>query len=329
MNTKQGNANRAVRLTQIQHFLHQHPAGLTTRELSGLCNVSIRNIQRDLLLLQSDLHIPLERKSCDRYVISREYLLPPVAYSLYEALVLFLALRLLVRQTDESNPYMQSAVLKLISLMPVPLAAQMRQSVEFIGRKPLNTDEIGVFEKVSLAWGTRKRLRILYRSLLHGEKAREWYINPYFVEMTGVGFSTYLIGYAESGERMGICTFKLNRIEEAEIIDADFDVPHELNMDEMLSSAWGVIYGEEVQVKLRFSPAVTRRVKETRWHLSQKIEDLEDGGCVLTVRVGSTLEMTPWIRGWGPDVEVLEPLELREQFKGWAERLDRMYNQVA
>jgi predicted DNA-binding transcriptional regulator YafY len=36
--------------------------------------------------------------------------------------------------------------------------------------------------------------------------------------------------------------------------------------------------------------------------------------------------MTPWIRGWGPDVEVLEPAELREQFRGWAERLREMYN---
>jgi predicted DNA-binding transcriptional regulator YafY len=42
--------------------------------------------------------------------------------------------------------------------------------------------------------------------------------------------------------------------------------------------------------------------------------------------VYSTLEMTPWIRGWGPDVEVIEPIELRQQFKVWAERLGKMYN---
>ncbi|MBT9143313.1 MAG: hypothetical protein DDT29_01713 [Dehalococcoidia bacterium] len=36
----------------------------------------------------------------------------------------------------------------------------------------------------------------------------------------------------------------------------------------------------------------------------QEIQDLPDGGCLLTVKNRSTLEITPWIRGWGPDVEV-------------------------
>jgi predicted DNA-binding transcriptional regulator YafY len=37
--------------------------------------------------------------------------------------------------------------------------------------------------------------------------------------------------------------------------------------------------------------------------------------------------MTPWIRGWGVDVEVLQPDSLRNEFKGWAKELDRIYNQ--
>lgn len=78
-------------------------------------------------------------------------------------------------------------------------------------------------------------------------------------------------------------------------------------------------------MKLKFAPGVTRRVKETTWHPSQKIEDLPDGGCLFTVRVGSTLEMTPWIRGWGPDVEVLEPSALRDEFKKWAYEQYVMY----
>jgi predicted DNA-binding transcriptional regulator YafY len=97
-------------------------------------------------------------------------------------------------------------------------------------------------------------------------------------------------------------------------------------MDDLLSSAWGVMYGEEIPIKLKFSRDVTRRVKESIWHPSQTLKDLPDGSCLLTMHVGSTLEMTPWIRGWGPDVEVLEPLELRNQFKMWADRVKEMYN---
>ncbi len=37
------------------------------------------------------------------------------------------------------------------------------------------------------------------------------------------------------------------------------------------------------------------------------IADLPGGGCSMTVRIGNTLEMVPWIRSWGPEVEVLAP----------------------
>jgi len=321
---KHHSTTRLVRLTQIQHFLHQNPHGLTTKELANLCGTAVRTIQRDLLILQSDLHIPLIDKKYDRYGILQDYLLPPVSYSVYEALIIFLAARLIIRQTDEYNPHLRSAISKLTSSLPEPLATQLSQSLQKIALKPSSPEELDIFEKVSLAWVTRKRLRITYHSF-HRERVEEWYVNPYFVEITGVGFSIYLIGYAECGERMGIYTFKLNRIQKAEIIDENYEMPHEIRMDELLSSSWGVIWGEESQVKLRFSPAVARRVKESIWHPSQAINDLPDGGCLMTLKVSSTLEITPWLRGWGPDVEVLEPPELRNKFKGWARDMGEIY----
>ena len=46
-----------------------------------------------------------------------EYVLPPVSYSLYEALVLFLAARLIIRQTDDNNPHIKSALIKLTAVI--------------------------------------------------------------------------------------------------------------------------------------------------------------------------------------------------------------------
>ena len=37
------------------------------------------------------------------------------------------------------------------------------------------------------------------------------------------------------------------------------------------------------------------------------------GTCTMTSMVNHALEMRPWIRGWGPDCEVLEPEDLRRQ----------------
>ena len=41
--------------------------------------------------------------------------------------------------------------------------------------------------------------------------------------------------------------------------------------------------------------------------------DEPDGGCKLRLRVKHSLEMKPWIRGWGPECEVLAPMELRQE----------------
>ena len=87
MRYKDNDTTRIARLTQIQHLLHKNQIGLTAKELATLCDTTVRTIQRDLLVLQSDLHIPIIKKGLDRWGIIKDYILPPVAYSLYEALV--------------------------------------------------------------------------------------------------------------------------------------------------------------------------------------------------------------------------------------------------
>jgi len=86
--------------------------------------------------------------------------------------------------------------------------------------------------------------------------------------------------------------------------------------------------GEEtIRVVLRFSPQVKRRVLETRWHPSQEtIEDPEKTGWLRwQVDVADTLDLLPWVRGWGADVEVLEPKELKMSIVRDVKRLSRMY----
>ena len=314
---------RSTRLTQIQHLLHKNPRGLTTRELAELCGVCVRTIQRDVLGLQADLGVPLTQEG-DRYSILDSYVLPPVSLSLYEAMALFLASRLVHRQTDEGNPHIQTALAKLSHVLPPGLAGRLQESINAIGEKPANARYIRIFEQVAIAWCTQRRMRIRYRSLQSTE-GKEWLLDPYFVETTGVGYSTYVIGPASREGKAGMTTFKLDRIEEAELLEEGFTIPEGLSLGGLLGSSWGVMWGEETEVKLRFSPQVTRRVKESVWHPSQRIEDLPDGGCLLTVRVGSTLEMTPWLRGWGPDVEVLAPKALRDQLTNQTRQMAKVY----
>ena len=70
---------------------------------------------------------------------------------------------------------------------------------------------------------------------------------------------------------------------------------------------------------------ITRRVNESQWHSTQEIEVTEDGGCILTVQIGQAWEMKPFIRGWGPDCEVLAPQWLREEIAEEMRRAAEVY----
>lgn len=317
---------RSIRLSQIQHFLHKNPRGLTTHELAELCGVCVRTIQRDLHTLEIELKIPLTQ-SGDRFSILDGYVLPPLSFNLFETMAVFLSTRLSLRQADENNPHVINALSKIANTLPLPAKEQLEAGIHFIKSKKVDPEYVKIFENVALAWITQRQMRIQYQSL-QSDQVKDWLVEPYFVDMTGVGYSSYVIGHAKREGKEGIITFKLDRIKKAEITENGFEIPPDTNIEGLLSLSWGVMWGEDAKVKLRFSPNVTRRVKESVWHPSQQIEDLPDGGCILSLRVGSILEITPWIRGWGPDVEVLEPESLREQFIEWTKGLNKIYEPV-
>ena len=118
----------------------------------------------------------------------------------------------------------------------------------------------------------------------------------------------------------------MERIEYAKLTEESFEVPQDFNGPALLKRAWGVMYGDEepIEVRLRFSLWVTKRVKETLWHPSQQITETSDG-CEWTAQIGDTLEIENWIRGWGSDCEVFAPQELREKMIKEARRLANMY----
>jgi proteasome accessory factor B len=70
---------------------------------------------------------------------------------------------------------------------------------------------------------------------------------------------------------------------------------------------------------------VVERLKESVWHPNQKLEDLAGGRARLTLRLSSTLEIQPWILGWGPKVKVLAPESLVESISTSARKMADHY----
>ena len=110
------------------------------------------------------------------------------------------------------------------------------------------------------------------------------------------------------------------------------DILENLPLDRLhsrLSDAWSIWTsdGPPVEVVLHFSAEVAGRVSATLWHQSQKIEPQADGSTFWRAAIAEPREMYPWIRGWGPDVEVVAPEWLRDMHKEDFARGMRLYEQ--
>ena len=316
---------RSVRLNHLQELFRSRRAGFTPVELAGLTGVSVRSIQRDLLVLQTESGVPLGEDR-GRYFLVAEERLSPMNLNLQEARALLLATRLFLRYSDEGDPYAASALRQLAGVMPESVKEQVRAAAESLSQRPLNPEFSRHLSVVTDAWARRRSVRMSYRSARRS-RTREVIVDPYFLEPSAAGFATYLIGYSQTHGSMR--TFKIERIVSAEMLPRAFEMPDDLSVDDLLASAWGIIWGEGHDVKLRFSPDVAWRARESRWHPTQSLEELPDGGCILTLSVASLMEVGRWVRSWGDGVEVLAPEELRDELRREAVRLARLYTRPA
>ncbi len=320
---------KSGRINQVERLLLTSRAHLSQAEIARRCEVHRATIGR-LLQDMVDSEIPLREDEQGLWYIERTAYISTLKLKLHEALALYLAGRLLARYSDKPNTHTIEALNKLgVSLqgvMPELGTHITRTSAALQERMPKQKSQYQhTLETLTQAWAEGRKVQMWYRTL-HGRKAFQHTFAPYFLEPSAIGYSTYVIGLAEPPRKLR--TRKIERIERIILTDEPFEVSADFDPNKLLAGAWGIWFDEDDQptiVKLRFSHYVARRIQETFWHPSQQTEEDGEGRVILTVGIDAMQEMLPWIRGWGADCEVLEPMELREKIKGELRRQARMY----
>ncbi len=304
--------SRLERIEDIERKLSQRPEGWTTGELAREYNVDSSTIFRDLALLES-WGTGLSKHG-RRYRLDHRRSLYTLKFTNDEILALYLAARLLSRHSDEHNPHVVKALEKLADTLRIraPLIARhIDQAALAVRSRRIRQDYVEALEALNQGWAESKKVWLRYRAF--DNTLTERIFAPYFIEPSGIGYACYVIGHDDL--RTDLRTLKIERIAEARVTGEHYTIPPEFDPQRLMANAWGVIWRDQgdIEVVLRFVPSVVARVKESIWHHSQCITDLPDGSCLFTVRVGSTLEMKPWIRGWGASVIVEQPSELRAE----------------
>jgi len=318
---------KAERLLQIEALLLSYPEGLTQTEIARKLGVHRSTIHRYLPDLTRRFAVYEEDDG--RLVIDRDAYLANVRLTLHEAMALHLAARLMATRTDKQNPHAASALRKLgiaLERLAPLIGEHLKVSATVMEEEARRHDPVylEVLETLTKAWSLGRKVRLWH---WHEETGRvfEYVFAPYFIEPYAIGRTAHVIGNREPPGAMR--TLKLERIRRIELLDEPYEIPSDFDPRELLADAWGIWYTEEepVEVVLKFHPRVANRVRETRWHRSERLDEQPDGSLIWQARVAEVQEMVPWIRGWGADVEVLEPPELREKMMGEARRLARRY----
>lgn len=318
-------ANKAERLLQIEALLLEHPQGLTQAEIARRVGVHRSTIYRYL----PDLDQFCVYETPDgKLAIDRDHYLTNVRLTLHEAMAFHLAARLMATRTDKHNPHAASALRKLgIALEKLaPLISEhLASSADVMDDAARRHDPVylEVLETLTQAWSQGRKAHLWHR--MPDGQVFDYDFAPYFIEPYAVGRTSHVIGWREPPGALR--TFKVERIQRIELTDEAYTIPEDFDPREKLADAWGIWYteAEPVEVVLSFHPRVAHRVRETQWHRSEQVEERPDGGLIWRAQVAEPQEMLPWIRGWGADVEVLAPEELRDRLAGEARRLAKAY----
>lgn len=300
--------------------------GIKTREVWETLEFPERTVRDYLYTLEEQFRV---RREGQFWFPTEAHLQKPLRLepSPEQAVILYIALRMFVKQSDRRNPLAINLLLKLANLAntELNLGAELEQAASELAHKEEDADYEDVYRTVVRAYIQSKRLQIVYHPY-HSEPFTTT-IEPYLIKPSAFGYGTYVIGHSSTPDALR--TYKLERIREAKLLHETFTKPDDFPGLEILRNSWSIYYGEEpVQVVLRFAPEVARRVRESNWRGvdSKPVADPEKPGYLLMVMdIADTTDLKPWIRTWGANVEVLEPQSLRKEMKGEARAIAQLY----
>lgn len=120
----------------------------------------------------------------------------------------------------------------------------------------------------------------------------------------------------------------LHRFKHCELLDEDRVSPEGFNLDDYIASGsfdYGEKEDETIKLKALFSDGVGHHLLETPLSEDQKTSVSGNGDLLVEATVNDSAQIRWWLMGFGDGVEVLEPEELREEFKKISENLTGVY----
>lgn len=168
-----------------------------------------------------------------------------------------------------------------------------------------------VFRTTAAATLQRRRLAATYHSR-SDDNRRERELSPQ--RILHYRNNWYLDAWCHLREELR--TFALERLERVRLLDQPAIELPEAWLDAHVTPAYGLFAGQPAaEAVLHFSAHRARWVAEESWHPAQQGRWLDDGRYELRLPYGNPTELIMDILRYGPEVEVVAPVKLREQVR--------------
>ena len=308
--------DRTERFYRIQQLLQQHRAVPIRRFLTDL-EVSLATFKRDLEYMRSRLNVPIVwDRETGGYRVEKSagvHELPGLWFSDAEMYALLTMQRLL----EGLEPgLLGQHVAPLLERLQAAIGSGEHPTREVVKRirilhQAKRTLPLRHFQVVAKALLKRRRLRIVYYSRARDEETRRD-VSPQ--RLVHYRDNWYLDAWCHL--RQDIRSFAVDAMRSAEMLEeAARDVP-EKQLDEVLAAGYGIFSGRDVRwARLRFAPERARWVSAEQWHPEQRAGTEPGGAYVLDIPYSDSRELVMDILRHGPEVEVLDPPELRDQVR--------------
>ena len=323
-------ANQKLKLLYLLRFLMQnsdeaHPVSMSQiiEELAGngisAERKSIYDDIESLRLFGFDI-VQLKGKNGGYYIGERDFELPE--------------LKLLVDSVQSSKFITQDKTYKLIkkieSLASIYDGQLLQRQVFVTNRvKSMNESIYYAVDVISDAITRNRKIKYQYfeytvdkeKRLRHGGKFYE--ISPFSLIWDDENY--YMLGWDSEAEKMK--HYRVDKMQKVSLSDYEREGVEEFEKFDMSAyskTVFGMFGGTEQKVRLRFANHLVGVVLDRFGRETTVIPD-GDEHFTVTLSVVVSPQFFGWIFGFGNDVEILSPEEIRDEMKKQAEEIFKKY----
>ena len=156
------------------------------------------------------------------------------------------------------------------------------------------------------------------------DKSNNFDVEPYCVKLFRQRW--YLLGRSPYKKQMMI--YALDRIQELWVTDAKFELPTSFNANEFFSEYFGVNIGNDIDVetvKLKVASYQANYIRAVPLHHSQKEVERNENYSIVELWLRPSDDLIREILWHGEAIEVLAPMEFREEIANKIENMSGKY----